>query len=83
MPNIKQFFKYFLYYLAAFLLILYVITINEGMEVFGILSYMEGIPKSFGYYLFWVLPYWSLALSLVAAVFAIITFVIVKLIKKI
>lgn len=81
--SMKKFFKYFLYYLIAFLLILYVTTISEGMEVFGIKDYWKGIAKSFEYYLFWVLPYWWLTLILVTAVFAIITFVTVKLTKKI
>ncbi|ALM48414.1 hypothetical protein AMR72_05580 [Flavobacterium psychrophilum] len=79
--SMEKFFKYLLYYLIAFLLVLYITTIKEGMEVFGIKDYY--ILKSFEYFIFWVLPYWLFILILVAAVYAMITFVIVKLIKKI
>lgn len=78
----KKFLKYFLYSLVAFLLILYVTTINEGMEVFGISGYAEGIAKSFEYYLFWVLPYWWLILLFTAVLFAISTFSINKFITR-
>lgn len=78
----KKFLKYFLDSLVAFLLILYVITINEGMEVFGISGYAEGIAKSFEYYLFWVLPYWLVIVVIATFLFALITLLIVKLMRK-
>gem|GEM_PF-2551108 len=78
----KKFFKYLLYYLLTFVLILYVSTIKEGMDFFGISGYAEGIAKSFEYYLFWVLPYWWLILLFTAVLFAISTFSINKFITR-
>ena len=72
--------KYSLYYLLAIIIILYFLTINEGMENFGISSY--NFSKSIEYFSFWVIPYWWLVLITVSVVLALITSGILKLVRK-
>jgi len=79
----KQFLKYFLFYIVIFWLALYFLTIKEGMANYGITNYFQGIPKSFEYYFIWVLPYWWLVLIFASALSGVITLLIVKLKRKI
>lgn len=72
--------KYSLCYLLAIVIILYVLTINEGMENFGISSY--NFLKSLEYFSFWVIPYWWLVLIIVSVVLSLITSGILKLVRK-
>lgn len=76
----KLFFKYFLLYELIFLLLLYVMSIKEGMDILNAGSF--SLVKSFRYYFLWVLPYWFVLLIFVSVLFSIITVFIIKLIKK-
>lgn len=77
----KLFFKYFLFYELIFLLLLYVMSIKERMDILSGGSF--SLVKSFEYYFLWVLPYWLVVLMCVSVLFSIITAFIIKLIRKI
>jgi len=76
----KNTLKYSLYYLIAIIIILYFLTISEGMKIFGISSY--DFSKSIEYFSFWVIPYWWLVIIIVSVVLALITSGVLKLVRK-
>ncbi len=56
---IKNFSKFLLLTLLGLALILYIFSINEGMEHLEMEgNYFENLPRTLEYFAFWVLPYW-------------------------
>ena len=68
---IKSFSKFLLFTLAGIALILYIVTIGEGMENLNLTgNYFENLPRTFEYFFLWVVPYWWFIMLIAGIVIA-------------
>lgn len=73
----KTIIKYTFCYLLILLIIFYVATISEGMEVLAVNSF--SLTKSFEYFFLWVIPYWWFILIIISLILTSATIGIKKL----
>jgi hypothetical protein len=78
----KNFIKYLIYYLLISLLILYLASLSEGIEVLGLKENQKSFSKTLEYFFQWVIPYWGIILFLVSLILTTITLLVLKLINR-
>ena len=78
----KNFIKYLLCYFLILLLILYLSSISEGIEVLGLTENQKSFSKTLEYFFQWVIPYWGIILFSVSLILTTITILVLKLINR-
>jgi hypothetical protein len=78
----KNFIKYLIYYFLISLLILYLASLSEGIEVLGLKENQKSFSKTLEYFFQWVIPYWGIILFLVSLILTTITLLVLKLINR-
>ena len=73
----KNFLKYFLVVTVVISIILYISTIKESFENFNLEgSYLENIPKTLEYFVFWVLPFLWVYILIISIIIAFVIAII-------